>query len=121
MSGGDLGIGKKFHNQSRTDVGETFPEDRDRSASRRDVSGKDSRGLSVRDDDKGRSRPGVRKNDLEASRMLLVSIIVYPVPDLLGGLVLNVADVTQDGYPNRPSRNHSRKSFRLTPRSGHLA
>ena len=109
MSGRDSGIGNKSRNQSPTDVGETLPEDHDRNTSRRDVSGKDSRGLSVRDDDKGRSRPGVRQNDLEASRMLLVLILVYPMPDPVGCLVFNVAHATQDGYPNHPSRNHFRK------------
>ena len=103
--------------QSRTNLQNTLG---DRNASRTDVSGKDSRGLSVRDDDKGRSRPGVRQNDLETSRTFIVLILVYPVPDPVDGLVLNVADVTQEGYRNHPSRNHFRKSFCLISRSGHL-
>ena len=103
--------------QSRTNLQNTLG---DRNASRTDASGKDSRGLSVRDDDKGSSRPGVRQNCLETSRMFIVLILVYPVPDPVDGLALNVADATQEGYPNRPSRNHFRKSFRLVSRSGHL-
>ena len=61
--------------QSRTNLQSTLG---DRNASRRDVSGKESRELSVRDDDKGRSRPVVRQNDLEASRMLLVLMLSIP-------------------------------------------
>ena len=51
----------------------------DRNASRRGVrSGKDSRGTPVRDNDKGRSWPGVRPNDPKPSRMLLVLTLAHP-------------------------------------------
>ena len=42
------------------------------------------------------------------------------MPDPVGGLAFNVADATQEGYPNRPSRDHFRKSFRHISGSGHL-
>ena len=50
-----------------------------RSASRKGVrSGKGSRGPPVRDNNKGRPRPGVRPNDPKPSRMLLVLTLPYP-------------------------------------------
>ena len=50
----------------------------DRSASRRGArGGKGSRGLPVRGNDRGRSRPGVRPNDPIPSRMPLVLILAY--------------------------------------------
>ena len=50
----------------------------DRSASRRGVRGdKGSRGLPVRNNDKGRPRPGVRPNDPKPSRMLPVLTLAY--------------------------------------------
>lgn len=51
----------------------------DENTSKRDVgSGKDSREPSVRDNDEGIFRPGVRLNNLKASRMLFVLTLAHP-------------------------------------------
>ena len=61
--------------QSRSDPRSTPS---DRSASRRGVrGGKDSRGPPVRGNDRGRSRPGARPNDLIPTCMPLVLILAY--------------------------------------------
>lgn len=103
--------------RSRTDPQSTLG---DGNALRREVcSGKDSRESSVCDNDVGRSQPGVLRNDLEASRMLPVPILTHPVLGPVGGPVLGVADATQEGYPDRSSRNHFCASFHFILRSRH--
>ena len=93
----------------------------DRNASRGDLSSsKDSRELPIRENDKGRLWRGVRQNDSETSRTLLVLTLAYLVPDPPGGLVLDIVDAIQEGrHTNHTSRNPLRASFRLTLRSGH--
>ena len=91
----------------------------DRSASRRGVrSDKDSRGPPVSDNDKGRSRPGVRPNDPKPSRNAACLDSCLPVPDPLGGPVLNVANTTQKTQkrpnPIRPGPLSFRASFHFT-------
>ena len=67
----------------------------------------------VRDNERGSSRPGVRWNDFEASRMSFILILTRLVPNPAGGAVLNVADTTQEGYySNRLSLDPFRASFR---------
>ena len=90
----------------------------DRNGSRDVSSGKDSGERSARDGDKGRSRPGARLNDLESSRMLLIFIPIYPIPDL----VPIIANTTQKGsYPTGPDPKSFRTSFHFTLRSGRWA
>lgn len=57
-----------------------------------------------------------------SNRMLLVLILVYSMPDLVGGSILNVAKVTQEGYyPNSLNHKSFRTSFHSTLRSRHSA
>ena len=88
--------------QSRTNLQSTPG---DRNTSRRGISGKGSREPSVRDGDEGWFWPEVPQNDLETSRMLIILIPAYPMPDPVRGPVLNVAGTTQGYYPNRSSSN----------------
>lgn len=103
--------------QSRTNSQSTLG---DGDTSGRDVSsGKKSREPSVRNSNKGRSRPGVRPNDLE-SRMPLVFILATPYLTRLA--VPNIANATREGYhPNRPGPKSFRASLHFTLGSGHSA
>ena len=73
----------------------------------------ESRSNLVRGNEEGSSRPGVRRNDFEASRTPFILIFTHLVPNPAGGTVLDVVDTTQEGYySNRSSRDPFRASFR---------
>ena len=103
---------------------------RGKNPSRRNVIGKDSRessdrGLAlavvdtgvgldldhdVENDDEGKHRSRVRRDDRRLSRMLFALIPPYPVSNIGGGSVLNVGDGHNQ---SDPSRNPSRGFLRL--------
>lgn len=73
----------------------------------------------VRDNEKGSSRPGVRRNDFEASRMSFILILTHLVPNPADNAVLNVVDTTQEGYySNRGFQNASDETLSRRKTSG---